>query len=316
MAFQRNNFSTFRKLLKAAQASHSEECAIAENAILEERLCDEREDSYEQFVSLPECVDDWFVGHQRYLSARIRLHEGTSETFADVNSRNRLSGLDQDQFLVRVENLTRLAKAARSDAETIQLVEYFARLVRDPSDPDAVAVIKKFLSDCSMGLGSRPVFAGFWGEVQDLFHEDDDQWANRLRDRLGLGHLDPMRGEAIPILVLRYRVADVIPTRHSNRNSVVVPTILDGSLSPYFCPTPLAWNAGQVLDLTPGTEDDYAFTYEILHLRVECALSYVYRVGWITTPPGKTCEEARRIHFKYLDKDFKHLEQLQRKMEG
>lgn len=302
-------------MLKTTLGSHSEERAVAENFILEERLNVEREDSYAQFVMLPENVDDWYVEHQRYLSAKIRVLKGTLETFTHVNSRNLQSGIDQDQFLVRVENLHRLVKVARSDAETAKLVEYFARFVEAPSDPEAAAVVEKFLSDCNRCRDSRPTFVGFWGEVKDLFHGDDDQWANKLRDRLGVGHLDPTEGGAIPILVLRYRVADVAPAKLKDRNSVAIPTVLDGSLSPYFCPTPQNWTAGQVLDLTPGTEDDYAFTYEILHQRIEYAVSYVYRVGWITEPPGKTCEEARRIHFKYLDNDFKYFEQLQLRAE-
>jgi len=310
MAFQKSNFSTFLKMFKTTQGSHFEERAVAENFILEERLSEEREDSYAQFIMLLKNVDDWYVEHRRYLSAKIRLLKGTPETFTDLNSRNLQTGIDQDQFLVRVENLDRLVKVARSDSETDKLIEYFARFIEDPSDPEAVAVLEKFISDCNKCRDSRPIFAGFWGEVKDLFHGDDDQWANKLRDSLGLGHLNPTEGEAIPILVLRYRVADMTPPKLREWNSVAVPTALDGSLSPYFCPTPQNWTAGQVLDLTPGTEDDYAFTYEILHQRIEYALSYVYRVGWITDPPGKTCEEARRIHFKYLDNDFKYFEQL------
>jgi hypothetical protein len=316
MAFKRYRFINFMKMLETMQAFHFEERALAENFILEERLSEEREDSYAQFLMLPMSIVNWHEGHRDYLNHRIR-HKGTPETFTDVNSQNLGSGVDQDQFLVRVESLDRLVRVARGgDVDTTDIVEYFARFIKDKSDSEAVAIIEKFLSDYNMGYrDSRPIFAGFWGEVKELFDGDDDQWANKLRDRLGLGYLNPKGGRPIPILVLRYRVADAAPAKLKHRGSLVVPTVLDCGLSPYFCPTPQDWPTGQALDLTSGTEDDYAFTCEILHQHIEYALSHVYRVGLITDPPGRTCEEARRIHFMYLEKDFRYFEQLQFKVE-
>jgi len=313
MAFQRSEFSAFFNFLKSVQASHLEERAAAENFILEERLTEEREDSYARCVSSPQDMDDWNYLHENnYVANKIKIpqRQGTPETFIDLNSPNLLSEIEQDQFLIRVENLTELAKLTRYDNDIAVLSDSFTKFLEDSADRQAGIIVEEFFSDCNRNRDLRPIFVGFWGEVKDLLRENDDHWANRLRDRLGLGHYDPMGGEHIPVLVLRYRVADVVAVKPKDRNFAAIPTVLDSSMSPFFCPTPQGWTEGQTLDLTAGTEDDYTFNCEILHRYIEYKTSYVYRFGWITESPGKTCEETRRIHLKYLRDDFKYFEQL------
>jgi hypothetical protein len=119
-----------------------------------------------------------------------------------------------------------------------------------------------------------------------------------------------MGGEPIPVLLLRYRVEDVITHQPDEPNFAAVPTVLDSTWSPFFCPVPEGWREGQTLDLTSGTENDYELNCEILHRFIEYKASYVYRVGWITDSPGKTSEEARQRPFKYLRDDFKYFDWL------
>lgn len=309
MAFQRMEFRSFFELLRGVQEDQFGDREIAENFILEERLTEAREDSYMGYITSPHERSDWLSGHKKYLAARIKLgqHQGFPETFTDLNSPNLLPELDPDQFLVRLENLAELAKLAREDYSIDPLADSMTTFLRDSTDREAEAIVEAFLSDCNRARDLRPIFVGFLGEVEDLLDEDDD-WANRLRDRLGLGRFDPMNGEPIPVLLLRYRVADVIAVRPRDANVAAIPTVLDSEMNPFFCPTPEDWTEGQTLDLTAG--DDYAVNCEILHRYIEYRTSYVYRVGWITESPGRTCEETRRIHLSLLGDDFEHFPQL------
>ncbi len=296
-------------LAKETQGDDFEYRAIAENFILEERLTEEREDSYAHYVVSPQDWGDWKFGHENYVSDKITLRKGTPETFTNLNGPNLLPEIEQEQFLVRVENLTELAERAQYDNDIAQLIDDITRFLEDRTNQEAADVVEDFLSDCNKYRDLRPTFVGFWGEVKDLLDGNDEHWPNKLRDRFGLGRLDPI-GEPIPVLLLRYRVSDVVAAQPEERNFAAIPTILDSRMYSFFCPTPRNLSRGLTLDLAPGTEDDYNFSSEILHRYIEYKTSYVYRLGWITECPGKTCEEARRIHFKYLSDDFEYFEQL------
>ena len=309
MAFQMDKFGGFYNLVKTVQSSEDPEMrSIAENFILEERLTADREDSYEKDVASPEEIGDWMASHENYVANKIYPYREMPETFTDRNHINLLPEIDKDQFLVRLENVTSLIEIARYENNVALLMGSFEKFLDNNSE--SIDIIEDFLAKCNVNRDSRPIFVGFWGEVKDILSETGDQWANRLRDRFGLGHLDPMGGEPIPVLLLRYRVEDVITHQPDEPNFAAVPTVLDSKWSPFFCPVPEGWTEGQTLDLTSGTENDYAFNCEILHRFIEYKASYVYRVGWITESPGKTSEEARQIHFKYLRDDFKYFDWL------
>jgi len=312
MAFQRDKFKNFLNLLKTIQGLSPEEIAVAENFILEERLSELREDSYERFLTSPIEISDWNFNHEEYVTNKIKLLQGQGipETFTDINRLNWLPDLEPNQMLIRVENLEQLVEVVRYNVDLTQLIDYFTNYIEN-KDQDSADVIKDFLFHCNSFRDLRPAFVGFWGEVKDLLDNNVNDWPNKLRNRFGLGHLDPFNGKPIPILVFRYRVSDVIQfAKPQNQNFAAIPTVLDSILSPYFCPTPQGWTEGQTLDLSPGTAGDYAFNLEILHRYIEYNIDYVYRLGWITEAPGKTCEEARRIHFEYIKDDFKYADQL------
>ena len=114
------------------------------------------------------------------------------------------------------------------------------------------------------------------------------------------------------MLLMRYRVSDVID-QHGDiqQNFAAIPTVLDSKLSPFFCPTPESiGHMGQTLNLSPGDENSYDFNCEVLHQYLDYRPVHVCRFGWITKPPGKTCEEARRIHLRYLETDYRHFARL------
>jgi len=314
MAFKRNKFNTFYQLLKDAnQNSHLvEEYAIAENFILEERLTNEREDNYGKHVNASVDIEDWYGNHEDYIDDKINIHSGIPETFQKDNNSNLLNNIDKDQYLVRVEKINWPSIILGEDIN--QMVDYLNDFLKNVNYSN---IIEKFLSDWNKERDFRPIFVGFWGEVKDIFTDtngneiNNDDWANQLRNRFGLGHLDPMNGESIPVVLLRYRVKDVLNGASEETKIAAVPTVLDSSWSPFFCPTPAdGWNEGQSLDLSPGDENEYSLNCEILHRFIEYKPSYLYRTGWINEAPEKTCEEARKIHLKFLRDDFKNFKEI------
>lgn len=309
MAFQRPQYRFLFDLLPVARLSHWEERVIAENFVLEERLSAAREGNYAQFVAAPADIGEWRFAHENYLSAKIRT--AAPEAFAELNERNWLPDLEPDQFVLRVENLAQLLKLAQHDEnELTPLMDHMQRLITDRNDHEAEQVVAEFLADYNRARDHRPLFVGFWGEVKDLFEPEQKNWPERLRDRFGLGHFDPMNGAPIPILVLRYRLGDVLAARPQDRNYAAIPTVLDGSFSPFFCPTPQTLDKGQTVDLSPGTINDYRLICEILHRFIAYEPAFVYRVGLIAASPGKSGEEARGIHLQFLQDDLKNFSLL------
>jgi len=276
MAFQQDRFSDFHRLLRDVRSSPvAEQCAVAENFLLEERLADEREDSYGEDVIAPCDVCSWNLAHGNYLEWKINLKAGLPETFSDANRPNLLGRIDEDQFLVRVEELSWPAGHVGMSAN--ELSGFLQDFIASGKYP---AFIDKMLADWNAARDCRPCFAGFWGEVKDLFidsagkERDNDNWANELRDRFGLGHYDPLAGAPLHVLLLRYRVRDVLASV-SAAGAFVVPTVLDSKWSQHFCPSPVGMDFGQTLDLSPGSEAEYLLNCEILHQRIDWKAEHI-----------------------------------------
>lgn len=312
MAFERPEFEPFYRLLKTASGdADMEKRCIAENFILEERLTQEREDSYGEHLEVPVDEKAWGKTHKNYVDKNIIIKSGIPETFSDANKPNIIPELDKDQYLVRLENIGRLDRFL--DGKVDDLINHGLAYIKDENNSNSKKIIKEFLARWNKSRDNRPAFAGFWGEVKDIFTNaagdriDDDNWADRLRDRFGLGHLNPELVGKIPVMLFYYRVNKIIP-RHGDASAVAaIPTIVDGKRTPFFCPTPKnGWDNGQTLDLSEGGEDEYTFYREILHRAIEYKPEFLYSAGWITTAPGKTLEQARKIHLDYIMDDFEN----------
>lgn len=310
MAFERPGFESFYRLIKeTSRHPDIRKRCIAENFILEERLTEEREDNYGKHFEKPVNEETWDDGHEDYVYKRIYSSSGIPETFEDINKPNLLPAFDSDQYLVRLEDIGRLNRLYAKTA--VEIMKHFSDFLKDPETLESANIIKSFFSAWNKKRDYRPIFAGFWGDVKDIFTDaagnrvENEDWADRLRNRFGLGHMDPKDGEPIPVLMFRYRVRDVIECHTDEPNLFAVPTVLDGRFSYYFCPTPgKGWNHGQVLDLSTGDENNYSLYCEILHRFIEYKPEFLYKAGWITRSPGKTLENARRIHLEYLKDEF------------
>ena len=92
-------------------------------------------------------------------------------------------------------------------------------LARCNSSPFAPSLeheeLNSILEIWERSLDLRPVWAGFWEDVVDMFGQspstDSNDWPEDLRDRLGLYHIDPagLYRSEIPIVVFRYPVSDL-----------------------------------------------------------------------------------------------------------
>jgi len=310
MAFERTKFAGFAGFLKSETKSPDiEKRIIAENFILEERLTEQREDSYESYHPSIQEWKPWESGYKNYLHEKIYIKNSTPETFTEVNQVNLFPSLEETQYLVRLENAGKLDRYfGRTLDETMKV---FQEYLKNPQDVGKSNIVKDILYKWNRDRDFRPSFAGFWGEVKDIFEDvagnriNDENWANRLRDRFGLGHLTPTDGAPIPVLMFYYPVKDIPQPGPDNTKKIAVPTVLDGKLSPFFCPTPKkGWNEGQALDLSEGDDGDYSINSEILHYHIEYKPDHLLLAGWITQPPGRTLEKARRIHMELLRDAF------------
>ncbi len=316
MAF--DNYYQLRSILETA-FKNADYQSIAANFLLEERLQERQENHYAGYTVVSsadaiKAVDDWLNSHGNYVWTEVYVDEGeTPATFRDDNRHNFIAGLEADQYLVRLENLQALHGRARFGEPVNVLLDKVGQFIDNPHDAAQRDVMEQFLYNCNLHSDRRPTFAGFWGEVEDLLNPHQPDWANRLRDRFGLGHLDPIgSGGEIPVALFRYRLSDVLAYYKDERYVTATPTVLDSELSSFFFPTPEHddWPQGQTLDLTPGTENDYDFKCEVLHRYMPYQADHLYQIGWITASPGKTCEGARRIHLQYLEDDLQYAPML------
>lgn len=175
MAFQKTNSKSFYQLLiTTVKDAHPEFRSMAENFILEERLTDQREDSYESHIAAPASVGDWQRRHNRYIDEKINVRSEMPETFTEHNQPNLLSNIEKDQYLVRLENVTDLRKSL--DLVDNQLIDYLNEFIKNlenkaAHDISARAIVEKTLADWNMTRDLRPIFVGFWDEVADLFSD-------------------------------------------------------------------------------------------------------------------------------------------------
>ncbi len=307
MAFKRTKFTGFTAFLKStAQSPNSESSCVAENFILEERLTEQREDSYESHQPSIQDWNTWKSGHESYLENKIHINPGVPETFTGLNHINLFPSIDPEQSLVRLENVSRLTRYHGGTLD--EMMRDIQEFIENRNTPKNNNILSAILHHWNRVRDHRPLFAGFWGEVKDIFFDadgnkiNDKYWADRLRDRFGLGHLIPTNGEPIPVFMFMYPVKDVptLDDPHDNKK-IAIPTVLDGRLAPFFCPTPKnGWKEGQALDLSDSGKNPYSINSEILHSRIEYIPDYLFKVGWITKQPGKTLEKARKIHLDLM----------------
>lgn len=270
------------------------------NFLLDEGVLPVRCDSYRATGAAFDHVDSkaWRLLHEKYLEQRVYRNGPSTgvpleldqtdedlcpETFRFVDPGSPFLYSDKGLHLVRTEELSFVARLTGVAEDRLK------HLANDVAENGASAAsfseLESVLRTWSKNIQLRPAFAAFWEDLSDLFGgspgEDSKDWADRLRDRLGLAHYDPSeRGGPIDILVFRYEVgglAQVVGLGDGVR-ALVPPTVLDGNLSDAFCPAPVGARTGHTLDLSGACDSPRR---EILHPTLAFGARHLWRTGRI-----------------------------------
>ncbi|MCH7539552.1 MAG: hypothetical protein IH999_04010 [Proteobacteria bacterium] len=283
--------------------------ANAENFLWDERPPVAGVDLYRGFLEGGKVadLDDWTDHHHEYTTEHILIgwdEPVTPWTFRTENAVNRLRQIDPRIYLIRVEEAGwPCALLGVNTEELRRQVEAFRK-----GDSAARDWLTRFTETWNTERDKRPLFATTELEVEDILQEDDDDWAERLRDRLGLGHYSPLPGRPpIEVIVMRYKVEEVLADGQGNGDPAI-PTVLDTDLSPYFFPSPIPDPGagenpyyGHAVNLTPVTsENDYAIGCELLHPRIDYHPEHIHGVGVIARPVTMSLEQARRFHLPWV----------------
>jgi len=320
MAFQgKSPFFSFLQATAAVAAL--EQCAPAENYILDERVPDTRENDFLALsgfsVSSPATVAEWYNQIVNYSTIRVS-RAAASSTFDTINRPNWLS-LHPDWDVVRIETIYGLCSRANSsdvnETEAIVLIQEMldARSSGRPVDPFKEARLEKWLEEVNDGSDLRPAFVAPYVEVEDILRRAD--WANRLRDAFGLGHIRPWAGNPSTILLMQYNLERVYHAHIGKPAWAASPTVMDdvptAGPNPCFFPAPKSVSSDGYgftvdLDMTAGS-----FQREFLHGRIEYTLADIRRIGEVTLDVSDMqIGAARSRHRGLLENDLVHFGDL------
>ena len=122
-----------------------------------------------------------------------------------------------------------------------------------------------------MDRDQRPQFATLRSSVNDDLERDD--WANVLRDRMGLAHFT----NDDPIALMSYPVKQVY--NHTGLpNPITMPTVLDSTPWPHYFPAPAALRFGRAMALSP-CEDDANLLVELLNAKINYKPNHILKLG-------------------------------------
>ena len=328
MAFQGKN--PFFSFLQKAAGDELSISAPADNYILDERVPPDREDDFlcfNEFESVTLDSDSWFKQHTDYALVRV-AKPSVSGTFSLINRPNWLS-LKPDWDVVRIETLCGMASRARDSAlgenEVLSLIEEHidARDSGNSFSDFKEAQLVKWLQHVNRCSDRRPAFVAPFAEVEELLDQPD--WANRLRDALGLGHIRKRGEDNVTVLLMQYNLYRVHETHIGKPAWAASPTVLDdvpGQMpNPCFFPSPAS-------DVSNGSDvsNEYGYTVdlglpwdsyrkEFLHGHISYSLADIRRIGEVTSDvlPSRIAE-ARREHLNLLATEFRHFNELPKKI--
>lgn len=276
--------------------------AMADNLAFEERMSPARRSAY---GAHPAAKPAWGEHHRAYVAARInRSGAGLPETFEPVNAQAHLGTVEDNQTIIRLEEIDwRLARKGIDRPQFQRWWEIAKGILTATAYEveEAREALEEFVEDWNDARDNRPIFAGFADEVPGELAATD--WADRLRDRWGLGHHHPVGGGSITVLLMRYPVSFV--RRHAAVRSAALfarPTVLDGPLNDCFFPAPGDLPFGRTLDLQSDSECA-RHVAEILHQRIDYRVGHIDRLGAIrqarpsgATIPGYSLKARRNEH--------------------
>ncbi len=291
-------------LLLQSRSPDTVVAAVADNCRFDERTSADRWQRFEYMLPGPTTGPgaigwrDWTETYRLNLDKYcIVPSTNVPDAFQDVNCDAWLDRLAEEQFVVRIEDLTR---ALRFNA--LSLPELHELLQKaETGNSDASQAVDHFIEAWNQGRDARPTFAAFHDEVQEEM--DDDDWPHALRDRLGLGHYRPGKHAPIAVSLMRYSLADVNLVRKARHlpTACALPTVLDGGMHEFFFPVPREHSYGATVHLQPDLAD--ILTAEIIHCRIDYKREHIFRLGEITRPclvQSQNLRDARDLHLLAL----------------
>lgn len=320
MAFQSKRLF-FNFLRTAASSAALEHSAPAENHILEERVPDAREDDFLDLSGLtatpPPTINGWFKNLRDYGISRV-ARAMTSATFDTINRPNWLV-LQPDWDVVRIETVAGLCSRDRAsgvdEAEAVTLIQELldARHSGRSFDAFREARLERWLDEVNDGSDQRPAFVAPYSEIETILKLPD--WANRLRDALGLGHIRPSAGKPTPVVLMQYNLERVSRTYIGRPAWAAAPTVLDdvptAGPNPCFFPAPAKSSKdgfGFTIDLNAAGGYFYS---EFLHGRIAYTLADIRAIGEVTTDVTTVqISAARDRHRDLLSNDLQYLADL------
>lgn len=275
---------------------------IGRNFRLDERLPDARAASYVADVLPASDFPGWARRHAEYVEDRIQrpappsgpppaLDPDDPRTCPETFGRHALAAdgqlVDLGLSLVRVVALFRVAVALGFDETAVR------------SGLEDAALRDGMIERWALKQPVEPVFATLWQDVKDLVPatgEPPPDWADDLRDRLGLSTYDPEQFGDIRVMVLKYKVSDLPSAGSVLTRPLTVPTELDCGFFPPFCPSPAGVGVGRIVDLGRTLKTPWP---EVLHPSFGWRGEHVAQIGVITRPVGSVAA-ARGRHLKLI----------------
>jgi hypothetical protein len=275
--------------------------------------------SYAEFLndSTTWNFEQWYDKHNEYLRVEVFV-TGTQpdynlidasdpticpETFRGGQALIPFQGTDLDTHLIRLVPVADLAYLSNKTEDHIFSLGEQVLLSQNPRDP-AYVELSMILDSAFNGprADHRPVFAAFYEDFkEELQAPTNDMWANQLRDRLGLFHINQSKPLGLPrkVFLFRYPVREV--PRHAGKSSsrpLAIPGVLDQNLFEAFCPAPRELDRGRLVNLKADALEEPA--REVLHLFMPMKVEHLFRAGKVTNPVPEDLKNPRRDHLIWM----------------
>lgn len=315
MAFQTH--SVFHGVLQRFVSSGElGEFAPAENFLLDERLSDHRERDYFDCTGFAPTTatttGEWFERHKTYASKRLRYVPRTA-TFEARNEPAWLA-VHHEMDVVRIETLSGLCERGSVKlADTAELTQAIGDLLKardrhEPLDDATSDYLTLWLDRLNRASDRRPMFVVPFAEVESMLEEPD--WANRLRDALGLSHIGSVGGSATQVVLFQYSLERPYLDHRASPAWAATPTVLDdlgtSGLNTCFFPAPRKSSPpefGYAVDLALSG----ASKSEFLHAPIDYTLDDICKIGEVTTSvtddgiaiARQDHYERRRTHYRF-----------------
>jgi hypothetical protein len=264
------------------------ERACVDNIWFEERVGANRLAAYEAELAAATTSRALRDGHSRYWKTFVVTDDVPHSFMDDMEPADLGSAtLDEYQRIVRVESLDRPLKSWGGDFEALQN----ALVNRD------TALLQGFLDVWNEARDHRPAFAAWRDEV--VAETEADDWADRLRNRMGLAHFRAAM-EPLPVALMEYTVRDVKAEAAVVSAMFTSPTVLDTEPWPQFFPAPRDIPYGRAMALAP-IGDENQLLAEMLHTRLTYKPHHIRKLGLIAAPYREhDLRELRNTHLLAL----------------